>query len=165
MKQTLAAFLLVAALAATPAMSQTDSSSVSGVVVSTTAESLVVRMDDGTQRTFAVDTTTSFPSARLAEGNRITVSYRPLDAGRFQAASVVLFDAPAVGNTISGSGLDHPTPAAVTDEPARVASVEARDTNKDRTLPQTASSMPGLALVGGLALFTALALSAVRRRA
>ncbi|MBK5255528.1 MAG: LPXTG cell wall anchor domain-containing protein [Vicinamibacteria bacterium] len=164
MKQTLAAFLLVTALAAGPAFSQTDSSSMSGVVVSTTSDSLVVRMDDGSQRTFSVDSTTTVPSARLVEGNRITVSYRPLDAGRFQASSVVLFDGPTTGNLVSPSPLDRPTTTRTTDRPA-AADDRVRDTDNDRRLPQTASNMSGLALVGCLALFTGLALSAVRRRA
>ena len=88
MKMNLAVLLMIGALAV-PVAAQSPTST-SGVVVSSTTESLVVRMDDGTERKFNVTSTTGLPSARLAEGNRVTVQYRPLDGGLFEAARVEL---------------------------------------------------------------------------
>ena len=156
MKQKIAALLIATALAAVPAWAQTNPSSTSGVVVSSTTDSLVVRLDDGTQRTFAVDSTSTLPSARLSAGARVTVKYHALDAGRFHAARVELVpsttDRPAVSSTPTDSPM---TSERATDRPA---------TTDREALPATASPMPLLALVGLAAMFTAAALSAVRRQ-
>lgn len=137
MKLKLAVLLMTAALAV-PAVAQ-DPSSTSGVVVSSTTESLVVRMDDGTQRTFNVTSTTNLPTARLDAGNRVTVQYRPLDAGLFEAARVEL--ATALNRDFQAPT---PTDRSMTPEPTATQ----RDTTDDReTLPATASPMPLLALL------------------
>ena len=160
--KNLAAFLAVSALAfagAAAAQTTTDSSA-SGVVVSVTTDSIVVRMDDGTQRTFVTDTTTTLPSVRLAEGNRVTVTYRALDGGRWQARTVALADrAIAEPSTPSQRPADRAAPQS---EP------QTRTTSPDenrQTLPDTASDRPLLPLFGGAALAGALALTLLRRSA
>jgi LPXTG-motif cell wall-anchored protein len=160
MKKNLTAFLAISALAfagAAAAQTTTDSSA-SGVVVSVAADSFVVRMDDGTQRTFVTDTTTTLPSVRLAEGNRVTVNYRALDAGRWQARTVALVDQAVAELTTPSERPAAPQPEPVT-----------RDTTSpDRypeTLPDTASDMPLLPLFGFAALAGALALTVLRRAA
>lgn len=190
MKMNLAALLMIGALAV-PVAAQSPAST-SGVVVSSTTESLVVRMDDGTRRTFNVTSTTALPTARLAEGNRVTVQYRPLDAGLFEAARVELAAALNPDRTTPTQDVDrttaaereaelnrnrpvaNPTPdrsmmsesaaiqGGVTPTERDTDAVE-RDTTEDReTLPATASPMPLLALSGIAALISGLLLKARR---
>jgi hypothetical protein len=101
----LAVLLMIGALAV-PVAAQSPTST-SGVVVSSTTESLVVRMDDGTERKFNVTSTTGLPSARLAEGNRVTVQYRPLDGGLFEAARIELAAAVNRDRTSPTPEVDH----------------------------------------------------------
>lgn len=106
MKMNLAVLLMIGALAVPVAAQVPTPSSASGVIVSSTTESLVVRMDDGTERRFNVTSTTALPSARLAAGNRVTVQYRPLEAGLFEAARVDLAAAMNRDRTIPTQDLD-----------------------------------------------------------
>ena len=174
MKLNLPVLLMIGALAI-PAAAQTPTST-SGVVVSSTTESLVVRMDDGTERTFNVTSTTALPTARLAEGNRVTVQYRPLNAGLFEAARVELAtainrDRPVTNPTPDRSMMSEPatiqgrvTPTESDTTPTpRDTDADQRDANEDReTLPSTASPMPLLALAGVAALISSLVLKARR---
>jgi len=61
---------------------------VTGTVVSAGNISLVIRTDDGSEKTFVVTTTTQMP--QIAAGDRVTVSYQPLDEQHGEAASVTL---------------------------------------------------------------------------
>ncbi len=183
MKLKFAVLLMTAALAVPAAAQSSTSTSTSGVVVSSTTESLVVRMDDGTQRTFNVISTTTLPTARLAEGNRVTVQYRPLDAGLFEAARVELAtalnpDRPAptpsdrsmMSETAATQGsmmaTQRETAATQRDNTTATQRENARiqgETTEDReTLPATASPMPLLALAGLGALVAGLVMKARR---
>ena len=154
MKRILAAILSLGVLAlAGPAAAQTTDT-VSGVVVSSSADSLVIRLDDGSQRTFVTDTTTTLPSGRLAEGSRVTVRFGPMDGGRSRAASVGL----AVG-----APAERPADRPTTQEPA-MREGSAPDPSV-RALPDTASGMPLQALAGLAVLAGALLLRASSRRA
>ena len=127
MKTSLAVFLSLVALALpgpVAAQSPFDSPTISGAVVSSGNTSLVINADDGTIRTFLVDTTTTLPSAGLTAGSRVNVQYQALDADRAQALSVSLLDpaasgasAPPASTTSPGTeqsrgpvGLDGPVP-------------------------------------------------------
>jgi hypothetical protein len=83
---------------AVPAVAQNvNDAALSGVVVSTSTDSVIVRLDDGTRRTFVTDFVTTMPPVPMAEGQRVTVLYRVLGGGRnLLATSVVLADPPAV---------------------------------------------------------------------
>jgi len=178
MRKTLAAILAVSALAvagAASAQAVTDTQA-TGTIVSVTTDSFVVRMYDGTQRTFATDSTTTMPSARLAEGNRVTVKYRTLDAGRWQATTVSIAGpgaAPIASDRMpdqAGAPLASdrtPDRAPVAQDPLMRDTTPNRDntTAPVRALPDTASNMPLLALAGGAALAGALALTVLRRAA
>ena len=127
MKNALAVFFSFAALALSgraTAQSQPDPQTVDGAVVSSGNTSLVISADDGTTRTFLVDTTTTLPTAGLTTGSRVTVQYQALDADRAQALSVSVQDpaassatAPPASTTSPGAeqsrgpvGLDGPVP-------------------------------------------------------
>ncbi len=182
MKLKFAVLLMTAALAVPAAAQSSTSTSTSGVVVSSTTESLVVRMDDGTQRTFNVISTTTLPTARLAEGNRVTVQYRPLDAGLFEAARVELAtalnpDRPAptpsdrsmMSETAATQGSMMATQREATATQRETTATQREnariqgETTEDReTLPATASPMPLLALAGLGALVAGLVMKARR---
>jgi hypothetical protein len=100
MKNALAVFFSFAALALSgrvAAQSEPDPPTVDGAVVSSGNTSLVIDADDGTKRTFLVDTTTTLPSAGLTAGSRVAVQYQTLDADRAQALKVSLLDPAASG--------------------------------------------------------------------
>ena len=156
MKRVLATILSLGMLAlAGPALAQTTDS-VSGVVVSSSADSLVIRLDDGSQRTFVTDTTTTLPSGPLAEGSRVTVRFDPMDGGRSRAATVVL-----ASGAQAERPADRPADRPTTQDPA-MREGSATDPSV-RALPDTASGMPLQALAGLAALAGALLLRASRR--
>jgi LPXTG-motif cell wall-anchored protein len=153
MNRILGAMLSLGVLAlASPAAAQTTDT-VSGVVVSSSADSLVIRLDDGSQRTFVTDTTSTLPSGRLAEDSRVTVRFGPMDGGRSRAVNVVL---------AAGAPTQRPADRPITQEPMREDSTTDRSA---RELPDTASGMPLQLLAGLAALAGALLLRRVSRRA
>src|SRR5262245_2322318 len=87
-----AALFLSLALTGTVHAQNADqaTSQLTGTVVSTGNISMVVRGDDGQERSFVVVSTTLLPSQRLAAGDRVAVSYRSLDATRAEAVDVEL---------------------------------------------------------------------------
>lgn len=129
---------LVVLLLATPAMSQTDTATqtLTGTVVSSSTDSLVIKLDDGMQRTFKVDTTSSLP-ASLASGQRVSVRYHAMSGGDHAAQVTV------VGGT---------------NPPASDMSPSSADTAGSGALPATAGPVPALLLAGFSALAAGLAL-------
>jgi len=87
-------FLALAALAI-PAVAEeprVDPVVVTGAVVSSANDSLVVDGDDGTRRTFLVDPATTLATADLTAGARVVVQYRVVDGDRAQSLTVNLLD-------------------------------------------------------------------------
>jgi len=116
MKSPIATLLALAALAVPGRlMAQVEPAAVSGSVVSSGNTSIVIDADDGTKRTFLVDTTTTLPSG-LAAGNRVMVQYKTLDADRAQATSVSLLT-PDAASAIAPTKPE-PAAAAVEERPA-----------------------------------------------
>jgi hypothetical protein len=159
----LLAFMAALAFAA-PAFSQSDmpTQTLSGVVVSSSNDTLVIRTDDGTERTFKVDSQTNLPS-NLAQGTRVTVAYHRMDGGVDHAARVTAASSDTTPpRTPRASGTESTgTPSTGTmrtDEPART------DTSSDQ-LPATAGPVPGLILLGLGSLAASLGLRRSSRRA
>src|SRR6185295_17129834 len=69
------------------ASTDTMSKTVTGRVISSSAYALAVQTDDGTRLNLVLNSTTIKP-AILKEGDRVTVVYRGLDAGGFEALTV-----------------------------------------------------------------------------
>jgi hypothetical protein len=113
-----------------------------GTVVSSGTTSVVVRLDDGTERTFAVDNRSSVPSS-LAAGARVNVSYAS-ETGGYRALTVTTTTLPAV----------------TTDNTAPVDG-----TTDNSTLPSTGSALPLVAAAGFIALTAALLMGSALRRA
>jgi hypothetical protein len=134
MKTRIVAFAAFLALTLTGVLgAQTNEATYSGTIVSVSPTSLVIKLADGSEKTLVVDSTTIVPTLAIV-GTRVTVRYRPLDAGRFQATTVSILEA---GQTMP------PVP-----DPQRTA------------LPNTASNqsllwLAGLTALGGAAFLRA----------
>lgn len=118
---------------------------VEGSVVSIGNTSLVITADDGTTRTFVVDTATTLPTTELATGSRVVVRYKPLDADRAQALGISAISATSATSTApAGSG------APATEAPA--------------TLPEHGLVSPLAMGIGGLVVLAIIILMVTRRR-
>jgi hypothetical protein len=124
MKTLAGAFLTFASLL-TPglvaAQPKTDPMTVEGTVVSSGNTSLVVTADDGTTKTFVLDTTTTLPTTDLEAGNRVAVNYRALDAERDQALSVSLLESATSGASAPPAAATQPTSDTEASGPGRMA--------------------------------------------
>jgi hypothetical protein len=120
MKNALAVFFFLTSLAMpgrTAAQSQPDPLTIHGAVVSSGNTSFVIDADDGTKRTFLIDTTTKLPTAALTPGSLVAVQYQPLDAERAQAVNVSIVDPAA--SSASTAPADTPAPTAPNAEQSR----------------------------------------------
>src|SRR5919109_5327758 len=127
MKRSLVCVLSILALAlALPVLAQTERS-VSGKVVSSSSNQLVIQTDDGRQMTFNVDAQ-STGATGLSEGSRVTVRYHEMSGGTFHAADVT--SAGATGTTTTGATTDTSKRDTTTD-------MNRRDTTTDTTRRDT----------------------------
>jgi hypothetical protein len=109
MKRSLVCVLSILALAvALPLLAQTERS-VSGRVVSSSSNQLVIQTDDGRQMTFNVDSQ-STGATGLTEGSRVTVRYHEMSGGTFHAANVM-----SAGATTGTTATDTSRTGATTD--------------------------------------------------
>jgi hypothetical protein len=198
MKLALATLALVASMVAAPAVAQmsqdmsntTDAAelTLSGTVVSVTADTLVLRTDAG-EKTIKLSSLTIKPDS-LAPDARVTVTYRD-EAGEMVASNIVLeteaIDSSAVASAdvpaappaesstyestppaesaVADADVDADVSADLdadgdTDVAAGVDSDLDTDADAD-ALPATASKIPLLALLGALSMGAALVLRRV----
>jgi hypothetical protein len=137
--------LVVPTHAQAPGPAATAATELTGTVVSTSNINFLVRGDDGQDRSFVVFTTTQMPQGQIVAGERVKISYRPIDAERFEALSVQREPAP------------QPTPASAAESTAAESS--------GSWVPAVAAlgSLAFLILAGGLTLFVAGYLFSTRR--
>lgn len=89
MKRISHLFLALVLAVSTAALAQDAmNKTVSGRVISSSAFELVLQTDTGTRLNLVLDSTTSKP-AILSEGDQVTVVYKSLDTGGFQAIQVL----------------------------------------------------------------------------
>lgn len=145
----------------------TTNQTVSGVVVSSTADQLVIRTDTGREMTFEVDTATTLPTGTLTPGSTIRVDYRMNDLSGYDA--IVVRTGAATGSQLDANR----TTTSTTDATNRTGTTttttdRTTTTTADRTgttsttsdmndtsrLPATASPLPliGLLSLGALAV-------------
>ena len=80
--------LVVSAGAQTPAPTgEPAATELTGTVLSSGNVMMLVRGDDGQDRSLVVFNTTQMPDERIAAGDRVKVRYRPIDGERFEAMS------------------------------------------------------------------------------
>lgn len=127
----------------------TTNQTVSGVVVSSTADQLVIRTDTGNEMTFEVDAVTTLPTGTLTPGSTIRVDYRMNDLSGYDA--VIVRTGPATSTT--SSTLDNATTRTTTTTTTTSALDDDDDLDADR-LPATASPLPlvGMLSTGMIAL-------------
>ncbi len=141
----LAAFSPVAGQTTEGSMAGGHDETITGIVVSHTADTLVLSTAAG-ERRFEISRLTNKP-AELPVDSAVTVTYRN-DVGRLLAGSVELSPVASSSSTATRP----------TDPPAAPGSIDA---SAPRSLPATASRIPQLALLGGLALGAAFILRRV----
>jgi hypothetical protein len=120
--------------------------SIEGSVVSIGNTSLVITADDGSTRTFVMDTATVLPTTEVASGSRVLVHYKPLDADRAQALSVNSVLAPPASGSAAPAGSGAPASEA----PA--------------PLPERGLVSPLAMGIGGLVVLAVIILMVTRRR-
>jgi hypothetical protein len=128
-----------APVAATALANSSTEISVSGKVVSATDTELVIDTDAGKRMTFALDPTTTRATTFTA-GERVTVNYHSASGGTVFQAATITVEPPAEF------------------EP----SVDETATSSSSRLPETASALPLIALLGLLATGGAVAVRIAR---
>ena len=92
--------LVASAGAQTPAPTgEPAATELTGTVLSSGNITMLVRGDDGQDRSLVVFNTTQMPDERIAAGDRVKVRYRPIDGERFEAVSLER----AAGETTPGA--------------------------------------------------------------
>jgi hypothetical protein len=161
----------VAAQTTDPAMT---TQTVSGKVISTSSNSLVIETDTGTRQTFVVDAQSSLP-AGLTPGTRISVDYHSLAGGTFHAARAATLDvttAPAAPTAEARPVEPAPAPAdtaastpstPVDTTPSTSATMDTPtsttpEKTSTRKMPATASPLPLVGLTGLASLLAGVAM-------
>ena len=90
MKKLFAAALAILALAAGTLDAAAQMGTSNGVVVSSTPTAVVIRTDDGVQKTYTVDNTSIMPTATLRVGDRVAVDYNTRTTGDFLVTRVTV---------------------------------------------------------------------------
>jgi translation initiation factor IF-1 len=118
---------------------------VSGTVMSTGNVMMLVRGDDGQDRSLVLFNTTQMADERILAGDRVKVRYRPIDGERFEAVSVER--------------------AATEAAPGAAAAQTAASESAGFSVPAVAtiSSLAWLVLALGVTVFVAAYLVSVRR--
>ena len=81
--------LVASAGAQTPAPTgEPAATELTGTVLSSGNIMVLVRGDDGQDKSLVVFNTTQMPDERIAAGDRVKVRYRPIDGERFEAVSL-----------------------------------------------------------------------------
>ena len=173
---TVAALAIATSLAAqTPAEPQTATAdamaarTATGRVVSSTPTAIVIEDQSGTRTTYVVDTSSTVPSG-LAAGADVSIEYHELEAGRFHAGRVTTSGAPAPETAVTQPEPARAMPRSTEpmDTPATADTGAAATTTAPRSgrtrMPNTASPLPLLGLLGFASLAGGAALRAIRSR-
>ncbi|HEX4956456.1 MAG TPA: hypothetical protein VF017_23970 [Thermoanaerobaculia bacterium] len=133
--------------ATTAALATTSAEmSVSGTVVSCTSTELVMDSDAGQRMTFALDPKTK-PATTFTAGERVTVLYHTMSDGTvYHAASVVI----------------EPRPKVMPQARVEPQATGYSETSTGSRLPNTASSLPLIGLLGLLAMGGAVVVRVAR---
>lgn len=160
-RSRLACIVMIAALCVLPpggAAAQTGeydaassgpaATSISGSVVSIDASMVLIRTDDGAERSFTLQPDVTLPRG-LMTGERVTLDYVIRDDGTYLATRV----------SLAGSGTPPITGGTPTSVPA-----DGTQTGSNDTMPRTASPLPLMLLIGTLSLGAGAGLRRFYRR-
>ncbi len=113
---------------------------VTGTVVSSSSDSLVVRTESGAEMTFGVDAQSVIPST-LTPDTRVEVAYHSMDGGTYHAAEVQPMD--------SGATTLPPEPSNQSSKlPSQEPSSASAQPTGNESLPRTASPIVLVGLIG-----------------
>jgi len=132
----IAVVTLTVAAGALWAQSGGMASHVTGTVVSSSSDSLVVRTESGAEMTFGVDAQSVIPST-LTPDTRVEVAYHSMDGGTYHAAEVRPMD--------SGTTTLPPEPSKL---PSQEPSSASAQPTGNESLPRTASPIVLVGLIG-----------------
>ena len=118
---------------------------VSGVIVSTAGDQVVITTDAGTRMVFDRDATLVLPTVSV--GDRVTVTYRTVEPDHFAANRVVLVTVPSTTTTTT-----------TTTTPDNTYSSTSSSTYNNDNLPATAGPLPLVGLLGSLSVGAGVAL-------
>jgi len=122
---------------------------VTGVVVSTAGDQVVITTDAGTRMVFDRDATLVLPTVSV--GDRVTVTYRTVEPDHFAANRVVLVTVPSTTTTT--------TTTTTTDNTATTTENTYSSSSTDNdNLPATAGPLPLVGLLGSLSVGAGVAL-------
>jgi len=144
----------------TTAQSSQNDMMATGTIVSTSATSLVIRTDAGQAMTFSVGDMDNMP-AGLVAGDRVTVHYNG-SLGDFDATSVTRASSMTTPNP-SGTSVPSTQRESYQTLGESTPPGETSRSSYPGSLPDTASPMGTMGLLGLTALGAGLALKAVRR--
>jgi LPXTG-motif cell wall-anchored protein len=120
-----------------------DATVLEGEVISSNSKEIVLRTKTGEARTFSIDAV-SAPSTPFNVGDRVRVAYTTLPGGVYQASDVSLWSSADLGLADNDD--------AMTSSSSTYTSSTTQSSTLDARLPDTASNLPLIGLLGLLAL-------------
>jgi hypothetical protein len=142
------------ATASAPATAPAGAMTQSGEVISSSANELVIRTSAGDRKVYTVDAMT-VPATPFNVGDRVTVSYNSLAGGGYHASNVTLDTAASADledDTMSNTTTYNSTTTTTTGTSTYDANASQQSSSLDARLPDTASNLPLIGLLGLLAL-------------
>lgn len=142
------------ATASGPATAPAGSMTQTGEVISSTSTELVIRTSAGDRKVYTVDAMT-VPANSFNVGDRVTVSYNSLAGGGYHAANVNLDTAVSAdleADKMSTTSTYNSTTTTTTGTSTYDANASQQSASLDARLPDTASNLPLIGLLGLLAL-------------
>ncbi len=145
---------------------------VSGTVVSSNDNSIVITTDDGTRMTFTRDSMSGNLPSGIQNGSRVTVQYDSPNPGSYHVDTVTLAPAgtsnpsetsPSGTSNPSGTSIYGSNPSGTTTESNMNENTTTTTTTSKPGMPRTASPVPLIGLAGLLALGAGFGLRAIRQ--
>lgn len=176
MKKFLTVALAIVALAIGHLDVSAQMGTSNGTIVSSTPTAIVIRADDGTNRTYTVNSTSIMPTASLRVGDRIALDYNTLTAGDMVVTRITVVPGTAVtttttspsystsSNTTTNSTTGSATTSATGTSSTYGNSPTYASTNStNSTYPDTAADDVLPLLLGGIGLAGAVTLRVLKR--
>ncbi|HEX7879233.1 MAG TPA: hypothetical protein VF720_07465 [Candidatus Eisenbacteria bacterium] len=150
MKKFLTVALAIVALAIGHLEASAQMGTSNGTIVSSTPTAIVIRTDDGTNRTYTVNSSSIMPAASLRVGDRIALDYNTLTAGDMVVTRVTVVPGAAVtttttspGYSTSGNTTTNSTTSTTTGSNTTYGSTNGATTGSNTTYGSTTGATTG----------------------